>query len=95
MSLDRTEIDRIARLARLALSRPETESYARELSGILALVERMNAANTAGLEPLAHPLELTARLRPDTVTEADQRDRLQGLAPAVADGLYLVPKVVD
>ena len=95
MSLDRTEIDRIARLARLALSGQEADSYSRELSGILALVERMNSANTAGLEPLAHPLELKARLRPDVVTETDRRDRFQVLAPAVADGLYLVPKVVD
>ena len=95
MSLDRTEIDRIARLARLALSAQEADSYSRELSGILALVDRMNAADTASLEPLAHPLELKARLRPDRVTESDQRDRFQAMAPAVADGLYLVPKVVD
>jgi aspartyl-tRNA(Asn)/glutamyl-tRNA(Gln) amidotransferase subunit C len=95
MSLDRTEIDRIAALARLALSEAETESYARELSGILALVERMNRADTTGLEPVAHPLELKARLRPDVVTETDQRERFQSIAPAVADGLYLVPKVVD
>jgi len=95
MSLDRTEIDRIARLARLALSPQEADSYAQELSGILALVERMNAADTAALEPLAHPLELKARLRPDAVTEPDGRDRFQAIAPAVADGLYLVPKVVD
>lgn len=95
MSLDRTEIDRIARLARLALSVQEADAYARELSGILALVERMNAADTAGLEPLAHPLELKARLRPDAITESDQRERFQSVAPAVAKGLYLVPKVVD
>jgi aspartyl-tRNA(Asn)/glutamyl-tRNA(Gln) amidotransferase subunit C len=95
MSLDRTEIDRIARLARLALSGSEADTYARELSGILALVERMNAADTASLEPLAHPLELKARLRPDAITESDRRDRFQSSAPAVTDGLYLVPRVVD
>ena len=95
MSLDRTEIDRIARLARLALSEPEAASYARDLNGILGLVEQMNSTQTDGLAPLAHPLELTARLRPDQVTESDQRARFQSIAPAVSDGLYLVPRVVD
>jgi aspartyl-tRNA(Asn)/glutamyl-tRNA(Gln) amidotransferase subunit C len=95
MSLDRTEIDRIARLARLALSESEATSYARDLTGILALVERLSGVATTGIDPLAHPLELRARLRPDVVTETDQRERFQALAPAVADGLYLVPKVVD
>ena len=95
MSIDRTEIDRIARLARLALSEAEAASLAQDLSGILALVERMNRVDTAGVEPLAHPLELKARRRPDQVTETNQRDRFQALAPAVADGLYLVPRVVD
>jgi aspartyl-tRNA(Asn)/glutamyl-tRNA(Gln) amidotransferase subunit C len=95
MSLDRTEIDRIARLARLGLSEAETAAYAADLAGILRLVEQMNRADTTGVEPLAHPLALKARLRPDQVTETDQRERFQSIAPAVADGLYLVPKVVE
>lgn len=95
MSLDRTEVDRIARLARLSLSEAEAAALGADLAGILALVERMNSLDTAAVEPLAHPLELEARLRPDAVTESVDRGQFQQLAPAVADGLYLVPRVVD
>ena len=95
MSLDRTKIEQIARLARLALGEDEIGLYQRELSNILGLVDTMNSVNTAAVAPLAHPLEITARLRPDEVTETNQRDKFQAIAPAVANGYYLVPRVIE
>jgi aspartyl-tRNA(Asn)/glutamyl-tRNA(Gln) amidotransferase subunit C len=70
-------------------------AYADSLSRILGLIEQMNAVDTAGVEPMAHPNEAGLRLRADTVTEADQRDKFQKIAPAVEAGLYLVPKVIE
>lgn len=95
MSLDRTKIEQIARLARLALNEDEIRVFQRELSKILGLVDTMNSVDTAAVAPLAHPLEISARLRPDVVTEANQREKFQAIAPAVANGYYLVPKVID
>lgn len=95
MSLDKTEIEQIARLARLALDEAEITLYQRELSKILDLVNTMNSVDTAAVQPLAHPLEITARLRPDEVTETDQREKFQAIAPAVANGYYLVPRVIE
>lgn len=73
----------------------ELDSYRDELSKILTLVEKMNAADTAGVEPLSHPMDRGLRLRDDQVTESDQREKFQAIAPAVESGLYLVPKVID
>ena len=70
------------------------ERYAGELSTILAFVEQMNAVNTRGVVPMAHPLDMTQPLRADVVTEPDRRDEYQASAPAVRDGLYIVPKVI-
>ena len=95
MSLDREEVLKIAHLARLGVDDTEVERYADELSNILALVDRMNAVSTTGVEPMAHPLDGSQRLRPDVVDEVDQRDAFQKIAPAVSDGLYLVPKVIE
>ena len=95
MSLDRQDVERIAHLARLAIDEADVPGYARNLSDILALVEQMNAVDTGAVEPLAHPMEASQRLRPDEVTETDRRERFQGLAPAVENGLYLVPKVIE
>lgn len=95
MSLDREEVLKIAHLARLGVDDAEVERYADELSDILALVDRMNAVDTSGVTPMAHPLDGTQRLRPDVVKEIDQRDAFQKIAPAVSDGLYLVPKVIE
>ncbi len=95
MSLDRTDVEKIANLARLAIDDREAESYARELSNILDLVEQMNTADTAGVSPMAHPLQMEQRLRGDEVTEGDQREKFQGIAPLTEDGLYLVPKVIE
>jgi aspartyl-tRNA(Asn)/glutamyl-tRNA(Gln) amidotransferase subunit C len=73
----------------------EFQSYARNLSDILAFVEQLNAVDTGGVQPLAHPMEASQRLRADQVTETDQREQFQRIAPQVEAGLYLVPKVIE
>lgn len=95
MSLTSEEVNRIAWLARLAIDSDKVGAYARDLSGILDFIEQMNAVDTAAVEPMAHPLDQSQRLRPDAVTEADQRAQFQAQAPAVEAGLYLVPKVIE
>ncbi|MGK0673596.1 MAG: Asp-tRNA(Asn)/Glu-tRNA(Gln) amidotransferase subunit GatC [Halothiobacillaceae bacterium] len=95
MTITPSEVKKIARLARLAIDESEVERYAHDLSCILDLVERMNQADTQGVEPMAHPLDMVQRLRPDVVTETRQRELLQLNAPAVANGLFLVPKVIE
>jgi aspartyl-tRNA(Asn)/glutamyl-tRNA(Gln) amidotransferase subunit C len=95
MSLDREQVRKIAHLARLQITEQEAVAYADSLSRILGLIEQMNAVDTAGVAPMAHPNEAGLRLRADAVTEADQRDKFQKLAPAVEAGLYLVPKVIE
>lgn len=95
MALDKKTVKQIGTLARLQLADDDLPAYQTELDQILTLVDQLNAATTADVAPLAHPLDLKARLRADTVTENDQREVFQGLAPAVQDGLYLVPKVID
>ena len=95
MSLDKKNVQHIAHLSRLMVSDSEAGKYSQDLSRILALVEQMNAVDTTGIEPMAHPLEITARLREDRITETDQRDRFQSIAPEVDQGLYLVPKVIE
>ncbi len=95
MSLDKHEVERIAHLARLEIDPGAVPEYARNLSNILDLVDQLGSADTAGVEPLAHPLEARQRLREDKVTETDQRERFQAIAPQVEDGLYLVPRVIE
>jgi aspartyl-tRNA(Asn)/glutamyl-tRNA(Gln) amidotransferase subunit C len=95
MSLSKAEVEKIAHLARISLSEQDIPLYARTLSNILQLVEQMNAADTSGIEPMAHPLDAKARMRPDQVSESDQRDHFQAIAPQVEAGLYLVPKVIE
>ncbi|MEK6550351.1 MAG: Asp-tRNA(Asn)/Glu-tRNA(Gln) amidotransferase subunit GatC [Pseudomonadota bacterium] len=95
MSLDRQQVRKIAHLARLALRDDELDAYAATLSRILGLIEQMNAVDTAGVTPMAHPNDAGLRLREDVVTETDQRDKFLQLAPATEAGLYLVPKVIE
>jgi aspartyl-tRNA(Asn)/glutamyl-tRNA(Gln) amidotransferase subunit C len=95
MSLGSAEVAKIAHLARLAIGAADIASYARNLSSILELVAQMNAVDTTGVEPLAHPLEMAQRLRPDEVSESDRRERFQAIAPSVEAGLYLVPQVIE
>ncbi len=95
MSLDREDVVKIAHLARLAIDEADIPRYARELSSILGLVEQMNRVDTSGVEPMAHPLDTSQRLRADLLTETDQREVFQANAPQVEAGLYLVPKVIE
>lgn len=95
MSLEKSDVEKIAHLARLAVSEDELDSVASDLSNILDLVEQMNAVDTADVEPMAHPLHMLQRLREDVVTEMDQRDLFQSIAPETENGLYLVPKVIE
>lgn len=95
MALERTEVEKIAHLARLGLSEADLPRTTETLNNILGLIDRMQAVVTTGIEPLAHPLETTQRLRADVVTERNQRDAYQAIAPAVEEGLYLVPRVIE
>lgn len=94
-AMDNTTVKHIARLARIGLDPPEAAGYAAELSRILEFVEQMNSLDTENVEPLTHPRDRVLRLRADEVTESDQREAFQRAAPAVAAGLYLVPRVVE
>ena len=99
MALTLTDVKRIAHLARLELADTEAEHTLVQLNDFFGLVEQMQAVDTKGIEPLAHPIEqiedVALRLREDAVTEIVQRDEFQRPAPAVQDGLYLVPKVIE
>ena len=99
MPLTRHDVERIALLSRIALSDQETDATLKQLQDIFAMIEKMQAIDTHDLAPLATPLaainEVTLRLRDDVVTEPNQRDALLALAPATADGLFLVPQVLE
>src|SRR5690606_16597096 len=95
MSLSPETVQQVAQLARLALQPEQATQYARQLSNIFDLVGQLEQADTARVAPMAHPLEMHQRLRPDAVTQADQRETFQSVAPAVENGLYLVPKVIE
>lgn len=95
MALDRSDVEKIAHLARIRLNDADVPRTTEALNSILGLVDQMQAVDTNGIEPLAHPLEASQRLREDVVTERNRRDTYQAIAPAVQDGLYLVPKVID
>jgi len=93
--LSRDEVRAIADLARLEVADDALAGLQQQLNGIFDLIERMRAVDTAGVEPMAHALDLTQRLREDRVTEEDRRDLYQSVAPQVEDGLYLVPRVIE
>ena len=95
MSLGKTEVEYISRLAAIAVDEHEVDEVAGKLSNILDLFSQMEAANTDGIEPMAHPLDQVQRLRPDEITATNQRQKLQTVAPAVEGGLYLVPQVIE
>lgn len=89
------EVTRIAWLARIEVREAEAERLRDELNGILGLIDQMRSVDTAGVEPMSHPQPVVQRLRQDQVTESDQRELFQSIAPAVQDGLYLVPRVIE
>ena len=99
MSLTPSDIARIANLARLELQPAESARMLTQINGFFSLVETMRAVKTSGIEPLAHPYatvqDVTLRLRDDQVSEPNQREANQRSAPAVENGLFLVPKVIE
>jgi len=95
MSLEQSEIIRIAELARVRIADSEIEEVTERISDILEMVDRMRAVDTAAIEPMTNPLDAGQRLRADAVTEIDRREEFQSIAPAVEAGLYLVPKVIE
>jgi aspartyl-tRNA(Asn)/glutamyl-tRNA(Gln) amidotransferase subunit C len=95
MSLTLEEVRKIAHLARLNLSDEDIAFYTPQLSRILDFIEQMNKVDSTKVEPLAHPLDISQRLRVDIVTEPDLREKYQDIAPQVEAGLYLVPKVIE
>lgn len=95
MSLSPENIKQVAHLARLELSADQVGPYAQQLSNIMQLVDQLTSANTDGVTPMAHPLAMHQRLRPDAVTEPDRREAFQAIAPEVDEGVYLVPKVIE
>ncbi len=95
MAFDKSEVEKIAHLARLHISDSEADEVTARIGDILRLIDQMQSVNTDAVEPLAHPLDVVQRLREDEITEKDQREELQTLAPNSQDGLYLVPKVLE
>lgn len=95
MAFDKSEVEKIAHLARLHISDSEADEVTARIGDILSLIDQMQSVNTDAVEPLAHPLDVVQRLREDEITEKDQREELQTLAPNSRDGLYLVPKVLE
>ncbi|MEW8691832.1 MAG: Asp-tRNA(Asn)/Glu-tRNA(Gln) amidotransferase subunit GatC [Candidatus Thiodiazotropha endolucinida] len=95
MSLDKSDVEKIAHLARMALDESQIDAYVEDLSNILDLVEQLEAANTDVIEPMSHPLHMAQRMRSDEVTEGDYREANQAVAPKTENGLYLVPKVIE
>ena len=95
MSLDADEVKKIAVLARLKIDEADIPGYVSNLSSILELVEQMNSVDTSGVIPMSHPQEAVQRLREDVVTEVDQHEKFQQIAPKTEDALYLVPKVIE
>lgn len=94
--ITKADVEKIAHLARLSVSENEIPEYATNLTNIIELAEKINHADTEHLTPMAHPLtSLTQRLREDEVTETNQRDKYQAIAPLTEAGVYLVPKVIE
>lgn len=95
MALNPSDIKRIAYLARIEINDAEAEKTLDKLSGIMTLIEEMQAVDTTGITPMSHSQDVTQRLREDVITAKNQRDQFQQNAPDVDDGLYLVPKVIE
>lgn len=95
MSLSTDDIKKVASLARLAMSEGEINAAHAQLTGIFGLIAEMQAVDTSGVEPMSHGQDVTQRLREDKVTETNQREAFQAIAPQVERGLYLVPQVIE
>ena len=92
---DSSTVKSVAHLARLAIDSTEIETTTEKFTAILALINEMQEVNTDNIVPLAHPLDHNQRLRPDVITETNQREQLLAGAPATAEGLFLVPRVIE
>jgi aspartyl-tRNA(Asn)/glutamyl-tRNA(Gln) amidotransferase subunit C len=95
MPLTQDQIRRLAQLARIAVREDESGTVTERLNRVLGLIDQLQAVDTGGIEPMSHALDVVQPLRADAVTESDQRSLFQAAAPAVEDGLYLVPKVIE
>lgn len=95
MALTLDDVKRVAHLARIAISDDEAQSTHSQLSGIFKLIAQMEAVDVAAITPMSHAQDVVQRLREDAVTESNQRERLQTVAPQVEAGLYLVPRVIE
>jgi len=95
MTIERAEIEKLAELARIAISEENIMATTKSIDNILELVNQLQAVDTEGVEPMAHPTDAHQRLRADCISEPDLREIFQAIAPATEDGLYLVPKVID
>jgi aspartyl-tRNA(Asn)/glutamyl-tRNA(Gln) amidotransferase subunit C len=95
MALTLDDVKRIALLSRLCVTDEEAGQVLEQLGGLFALIEQMRAVDTAGIEPMSHPLGGVQRLREDVVTERDERAANMGNAPSQQDGLFLVPRVIE
>jgi aspartyl-tRNA(Asn)/glutamyl-tRNA(Gln) amidotransferase subunit C len=95
VALSREDIEYIAHLARLEVSEADVPAYADKLGRIIEFIDELGQADTADMVPMAHPLDMSQRLRIDEVTESDERDRFQANAPETVNGLYIVPRVVE
>jgi len=95
MSLSTADVQKVARLARLAMNNTEIEAARAQMSGIFELIAQMQAVDTTGIAPMSHAQDLSQRLREDVVSETNQRELFQSIAPQVEDGLYLVPQVIE
>jgi aspartyl-tRNA(Asn)/glutamyl-tRNA(Gln) amidotransferase subunit C len=95
MSIKQDEIEKIAELARIRISDEDIGLVTLRITEILRMVDQLQAADTQGVEPMANPLDAIQPLRPDVVTEGNRREEFQSIAPAVENGLYLVPRVIE
>ncbi|MAY14265.1 MULTISPECIES: Asp-tRNA(Asn)/Glu-tRNA(Gln) amidotransferase subunit GatC [Oceanospirillaceae] len=95
MALDQQQVRDIADLSRLQIDEAQIAEYQKNLSNILDLVDQLSAVDTSSVEPMAHPLDAVQRLRADVVTEENNRDHFQQIAPQTENGYYLVPRVVE
>jgi aspartyl-tRNA(Asn)/glutamyl-tRNA(Gln) amidotransferase subunit C len=95
MTIERADIEKLAELAQIELNEETIAETTKSIANVLALVDQLQAADTDGVEPMAHPMDAVQRLRADEVTETSHREAFQAIAPATEAGLYLVPKVID
>jgi len=95
MSIERHEIEKLATLSRIAINENTITEVSQRLGSALELVDQLQAVDTSGVAAMSHPLQATQRLREDEVTEINQREAFQAIAPDTEDGLFLVPKVIE